>query len=254
MNVLLRLRRISAFVVIVIVWEAVAKSGWVSPILLPSIEGVLQQFFNELASQELFVHGGYSLYRAFCGFISAVIVGVTLGFVMARVKFFYALLDPLFSASYPIPKISIYPIFVFIFGFGSLSKIVLVFLECLYPMVINTYYGTRTVKQIHVWSAQNMGASDWQIFWRIILPGASPFIFSGLRVAMPISLIIVIITEMIGAGEGLGYMIEFSRASFETPTMYVGILSIAIIGYLLDVLLVRVRARVIFWERLVAVF
>ncbi|MFQ5852647.1 MAG: ABC transporter permease [Candidatus Binatia bacterium] len=251
---LTRLRRISTFLVILVTWEVAAHSGRVNPILLPSIEGVLQQFLVELGSQQLLMHVGYSLYRAFTGFFVAVFLGVALGFTMARIKFFESLLDPLFSVTYPIPKISIYPIFVFTFGLGSLSKIVLVFLECLYPMVINTYYGTRTVKQIYVWSAQNMGATNRQIFWRIILPATAPFIFSGLRVAMPISLIVVIITEMIGAGEGLGYMIEFARASFETRTMYVGIVSIALIGYALDALLVRVRARLVFWEKLVGVF
>ena len=147
---------------------------------------------------------------------------------------------------YPVPKIALYPIFIFVFGLRSLSKVALIFLECLYPITVNTYYGVQSVDRKHLWSARNMGASTAQVFWRVLLPSAGPSIFSGLRVALPISLIVVIITEMIGESRGLGYYITYATASFEYASAYAEVLSIAALGFVLDRLLIFIRNRIIF--------
>ena len=183
------------------------------------------------------------------GLALAIVFGVLLGVAMARSRTFDALFEPIFSFGYPVPKIALYPIFIFVFGLGSLSKVMLIFLECLYPITVNAFYGMRQVDRVHVWAAQNMGASERQIFWRVLLPGAAPSIFAGLRVALPISLIVVIITEMIGESRGLGYYISYASASFEYATAFAGVAAVAVIGFTLDRTLVWVRNRVIFWER-----
>ena len=132
--------------------------------------------------------------------------GVVLGFLMARVRLFDRAFEPLFSFGYPIPRVALYPIFLTAFGLGHLSKIALIFLERLYPIAINTYYGTRAVNERYVWAARNMGASGLQVFCKVIVPAALPQIFAGLRIALPVALVIAILTEMIGATEGLGYL------------------------------------------------
>jgi len=196
----------------------------------------------------------YSLYRALAGFLLAAAVGVPFGAAIGRVRWLERIFDPFFSTTYPVPKIALYPIFVFAFGIGSLSKVALVFLECLYPIVVNSAAGVREVDRVLVWSALNMGASRAQVLRKIVVPSAAPAIFAGFRVAMPIALVIVIITEMIGSADGLGYLVMVSLADLRTDRMLAGVVAIAVIGMALDALLVRARSRAIFWEKYGAYF
>jgi ABC-type nitrate/sulfonate/bicarbonate transport system permease component len=231
------------------VWELLSRSGAVSKRLMPSLLDIAFAFVAALESGDLVFHAGISLSRALAGFGLAILAGVALGVAMGRSRLLDALLEPLFSFGYPVPKIALYPIFIFVFGLGSLSKVMLIFLECLYPITVNAYYGMRQVERVQVWAASNMGATPRQTFWRVLLPAAAPSIFAGMRIALPIALIVVIITEMIGESRGLGYYISYASASFEYATAFAGIAAVAIMGFTLDRLLVWLRNRVIFWER-----
>ncbi len=234
---------------ILVVWELLARTGAVSRRLMPSLAEVALALADEIARGDLPFHAGISLFRALSGYATAIACGVALGMAMARSRLFDALFEPLFSFTYPVPKIALYPIFIFVFGLGYGSKAALIFLECLYPITVNAYYGVRAVDRVHLWAARNMGASARQIFWRVLLPGAGPVIFAGLRVALPVSLIVTIITELIGESRGLGYFISYRSASFEYAAAFAGIAAVAAIGFALDRLLVFIRNRVIFWER-----
>ena len=130
---------------------------------------------------------------------------------MGRSRLVGALLDPLFSGTYAVPKLALFPIFIFVFGIGSLSKVALVFLECLYPIVIMTYAGARDVNRALLWSAQNMGASRAAILRRVVIPATTPFIFAGFRVAVPVAMIVVVITEMVASADGLGYQVIYAH-------------------------------------------
>jgi NitT/TauT family transport system permease protein len=192
----------------------------------------------------------YSLYRALGGFALAAVAGVAVGMVMGRSTFVAALLDPLFSGTYAVPKLALFPIFVFVFGIGSLSKVALVFLECLYPIVIITCHGARDVNRVLIWSAQNMGASGGEVLRRIVIPATAPFIFAGFRMALPVALIVVVITEMISSADGLGYQVIYAMSSLKTDRMLAVVVVIALLGWLLDKLLVVVRDRLVYWEKL----
>jgi NitT/TauT family transport system permease protein len=170
--------------------------------------------------------------------------------VMGRSRLVAALLDPLFSGSYAIPKLALFPIFIFVFGIGSLSKVALVFLECLYPIVIMTYHGARDVNRVLVWSAQNMGASRAVIARRIVVPATAPYIFAGFRVAVPVAMIVVVITEMVSSADGLGYLVIYSLSSLRTDRMLGVVVVIALLGYALDRAVVFARDRLIYWEKL----
>jgi ABC-type nitrate/sulfonate/bicarbonate transport system permease component len=230
-------------------WEILSRTGAISKRLMPSLVDITSAFVSALKEGDLVFHAGISLERAFAGYSLAIVMGVLLGVAMARSRAFEAMFEPIFSFGYPVPKIALYPIFIFVFGLGSFSKVMLIFLECLYPITINAYYGMQQVDRVHVWAARNMGASERDLFWRVLLPAAAPSIFSGMRIAMPVSLIVVIITEMIGESRGLGYYVSYASASFEYATAFAGVAAIALIGFSLDRLLVWLRDRVIFWER-----
>lgn len=233
-----------------IAWEATARSGLWSKILFPSLANIGQElvlFFTRGAS---LMEAWVSLYRALGGFALAAVVGIFLGMLMGRSKTAAGLLDPFFSGTYAVPKLALFPIFIFVFGIGSLSKVALVFLECLYPIVIMSYAGARSVNRVLLWSAQNMGASRADTLRRVVVPATAPFIFAGFRVAVPVAMIVVVITEMVSSADGLGYMVIYSLSSLRTDRMLAIVVVIALLGYLLDKAVVLARDRLIYWEKL----
>jgi len=244
------LRRVALPVAGALAWEVAARSGLVSPLVVPSMTRIGHQLWLLASQPESLVDAWYSLGRALGGFALAAVVGVILGVLMGRSTAVADALGPLFSGTYPIPKIALFPIFIYLFGIGSLSKVLLVFLECLYPIVITTQAGGRAVSRVLVWSAANMGASRARILRSVVVPAAAPYIFAGFRIALPIAMIVVIITEMISSADGLGYLAMYSLASFKTDRMLAIVVVIALIGVALDRLAVRLRDRLVFWERL----
>jgi len=231
-------------------WELAARSGGWSPLLFPSLVKIFQQLAFFFTRPEMLLEILVSLERALGGFALAAAAGVALGIGMGRSRFVAALLDPLFSGTYAVPKLALFPIFIFVFGIGSLSKVALVFLECLYPIVIMTYHGARDVNRALLWSAQNMGASRAAILRRVVIPATTPYIFAGFRVAVPVAMIVVVITEMVSSADGLGYQVIYALSSLRTDRMLAVVIVIAALGYLLDKVVVLARDRLIYWEKL----
>jgi ABC-type nitrate/sulfonate/bicarbonate transport system permease component len=232
------------------IWEAAARSGLWSPLLFPSLGRIFNQLVLFFSTPESMLEALVSLERALGGFALAAVVGIVLGILMGRSRLIAALLDPLFSGTYAVPKLALFPIFIFVFGIGSLSKVALVFLECLYPIVIMTYAGARDVNRALLWSAQNMGASRAAILRRVVIPATAPFIFAGFRVAVPVAMIVVVITEMVSSADGLGYQVIYAMSSFKTDRMLAIVVVIAALGYALDKAVVLARDRLIYWEKL----
>ena len=246
------MRRLLPMVVpglVLVAWEIVAQSGTISRIICPSLLAIARELGVFVARSDRVIEAWLSLYRALAGFGLAALVGVPLGLALGRSRPAARLVEPVLSGTYPVPKIALFPIFVFALGIGSLSKIALVFLECLYPIVINAAQGARAVNRVLVWSSLNMGASRAQVLRRIVLPAAAPSVFAGFRVALPVALIVVIITEMIGSADGLGYLVMASLADLRTDRMLAAVLVTAALGWALDWLVVAARGRLVFWQR-----
>ena len=247
------MRRLRPFILIIVIlaaWETAARSGLWSPLLFPSLERIGHEFWLFVSRPEGWWQTWTSLYRAFGGFALAALAGVLLGMLMGRSAFVASLLDPLFSGTYAVPKLALFPIFIFVFGLGSLSKVALIFLECLYPMTIITYHGARAVPSVLLWSAQNMGASRWRMLMRVVLPATLPYVFAALRVALPVALIVAIITEMISSVDGLGYLVTYSLSSLKTDRMLALVVVISLLGLALDHALIALRNRLVYWEKL----
>ena len=245
-----RLRPYILIIVLLAAWEAAARSGLWSPILFPSLERIVRELWLFVSQPDGAVQTWITLYRTFSGFALAAVAGVALGMLMGRSRWAAGLLDPLFSGTYAVPKLALFPIFIFVFGLGSLSKIALIFLECLYPMTIITYHGARSVNRVFVWSAQNMGASRAATVLRVVLPAMLPYVFAALRVALPVALIVAIITEMISSVDGLGYLVSYSLSSLKTDRMLALVVVISFLGLVLDHALVMLRDRLVYWEKL----
>ncbi len=233
---------------LVLVWQAAVASGAVRSRLLPDPVSVFSVLLSELTGGALLYHTGITLARAAAGFAIAAVVGVPFAAAMARSRLARSLFEPIFFFGYPVPKIALFPVFTYIFGIGSPSKIAFVFLECLYPIVITSYFGMRGVPTRWLWSARNLGASPGVVFRRVMIPATLPSILSGLRIALPVSIIVVVITEMIGDSRGLGYYITIWSTRFSFANVYAAIVVIGICGFILDRGMAMLQRRFVFWQ------
>lgn len=241
--------RFYSILVLLALYELLGRLGLISPRLLPSLVVIGQELWRSLANGVLVAQAGVTLYHAAAGFALALAGGALLGTAMARSALVERLIEPIFSFGYPIPKIALYPVFIFVFGLGTGSTIALVSLECVYPITIHVHAGMRSVDRVLVWAARNMGASEGEVFRRVLVPAAAPTIFTGLRIALPVALIIALVTEIIGESRGLGFFVTYASASFQYARALAAFVVIAVIGLCLDRALLFVRDRIVFWQR-----
>jgi ABC-type nitrate/sulfonate/bicarbonate transport system permease component len=197
------------------------------------------------ASGELFVHIGSSLFRQVTGFVVGATCGVLVGLLAGMFKPVEKFYEPLISLIYPVPKVAILPLIFAWFGLGSLSKIIVISISIFFPSYIAAFYGTRAVNRIHVWSALNAGANRSQVFFRIVVPSALPDIFNGLRIGLALSFVLMVTTELVVSSSGLGYLIARAEETIRFDRMYVAIVTIGIIGFCADRLLLLVRDRIL---------
>jgi NitT/TauT family transport system permease protein len=234
---------------LLLVWQVAVGGGWVESQLLPSPARIWTVMVAELGNGQLVHHAAITLGRALAGFALATLIGIPFAAAMARSELCRNLFEPIFFFGYPVPKIALFPVFTYVFGIGSPSNIAFTFLECLYPIVVISYFGFCGIQTRLLWTARNFGAGQATILRRVILPAALPNIFAGLRVALPVAIIVVVITEMIGGSSGLGYYITIWSTRFSFANVYAAICVIGICGFVLDQLLLMARRRVVYWQR-----
>jgi NitT/TauT family transport system permease protein len=230
------------------VWQIAVSSGLIDSRLLPSVVTVWGTLVAELADGALPYHAAVTFGRSLVGFGLAALIGIPFAAAMARSTLIRNLFEPVFFFGYPVPKIALFPIFTYVFGFGTPSKVAFTFLECLYPIVVTSYFGFRGIDTRLVWVAQNFGAGRWTVLRRVILPAALPTLFSGLRIALPVSIIVVVLTEMIGDSIGLGYYIAVWGTRFTFQNVYAAIIVIGVCGFALDQGLLFLRHIVVHWQ------
>jgi NitT/TauT family transport system permease protein len=234
---------------LLVLWQAAFATGLVHSHLLPSLGRVCAVLVSDTVNGVLPYHTGVTLGRAGIGFALAALVGVPFAAAMARSTVVRNLFEPIFFFGYPVPKIALFPVFTYIFGIGSPSKIAFAFLECLYPIVVTAYLGFRAISNPLIWTAENMGTPRATMLRRVIFPAAMPGIFTGLRIALPIAILVIVLTEMIGDSKGLGYYLAISGTRFEFANVYAGILVIGLCGFVLDRAMLWLRRVVVHWER-----
>ncbi|PID15018.1 MULTISPECIES: ABC transporter permease [unclassified Sporosarcina] len=153
----------------------------------------------------------------------------------------------IFTVGYPIPRVALYQKFVLLFGLGSGSKIFTIFLECIFPIVVSTYYGAKSVNHLYIWPGKNMGANDRKLFGKVFLSGTTPSIFTGFRIALPIGVVIAVLTGMISSNNGIGYFLVYLLATLSLSKVLAVVIFISFFGYGLDRLLLYVRNRYVYW-------
>ena len=216
-------------------YEAVAYSGYFPRVLLPTVQSVATTLVSMLADGVMFEHAGATLYRVMFGFLLALALGIPLGIAMARFKPVENFFLPLVSALMPIPSFSLVPLFMLWFGIGNTTTILIVFYAATFPVLFNTWSGVRSVNPLWLRAAGAMGANEKKLFWKVIIPGASPFIITGMRQAFLRSWIAVVGAEMIAASNwGLGWVIFDAKEFLQADIMLASIVVIGVIGFVFE--------------------
>ena len=242
-----RLSGVLLIVFLLLLWEWSVKSGMVQSPSFPSISSVFESWGSLLFSGELFQQLGSSLYRMFMGYFIAAVLGIFFGLLMGYYRFFYYLLEPLVEIFRPIPTPAYIPIAILFLGLENEMKVFLIATATIFPILLNTFSGVRQVDQVQIDTGRTFGLTSGEIVRKIVLPCAIPHIFTGLRISLGIGLIMVVISEMVAANSGIGYFILQAQRTFEVSNMYAGIFTLGVIGYLLNVIFVRVERKIVHW-------
>jgi ABC-type nitrate/sulfonate/bicarbonate transport system permease component len=235
--------------VLLIAWEVAAQNKLVIPFLLPALSVVLDRIATDLMNGTLLYNIGITLYRTACGFVIAAVTGVTIGILMTRVRSVRWFFDPLVSIGLPMPKVALLPVFMLWFGLFDLSKILMVGFSACFQIIITTWHGTQGVDKELLWSARSLGAKERNLLWEVVLPGALPQILTGLQIAMPVCLIVVLVTEMQMGGRGLGDAMLVAARYAQTPGVFAGIIEIGVIGFCVIKGMEAIRKRLLVWHQ-----
>jgi NitT/TauT family transport system permease protein len=239
---------LTAIVVFLAFWEAAVGLGWVNPLFTSSPSRIA------VTAVQMFADGGilYDLevsgLEFAVGYGLAVLVGVPLGILMGWYRRLNAVLDPFVSALYATPRIALLPLVMIWFGIGFASKVAIVFLGAVFPILVNTITGVRTIDADFVKVARSFGCNDRQLFLTVALPSSVPLLLSGLRLGLGHALIGIVVGEMYGAAHGIGFLIATSGARFQTDKVMVGIIIIALTGIVLTEVLRVIERRFERWR------
>ena len=244
------LRTAVTLLAVAALYEALARSGWFAPALMPTLPKVGTALVGALADGTMIGHAASTLYRVLSGLALAVVAGLPLGILMARFRAVENFVLPLASALMPIPSLAWVPVFILWFGLGNTVAILIVFYAALFPMLLNTWTGVRAVNPLWLRAAGAMGADENALFWKVIIPGAAPFIITGLRQAFLRAWIAVVGAEMLAASDwGLGWVIFDAKEFLNADLMLASLAVIGAIGFVFERLVFGSleRATVLRW-------
>jgi taurine transport system permease protein len=233
---------------VLLLWEVLGRSGVFSAFLLPGLGTVLARLASDLASGDLVTELAQTLSTAALGFAIASLCGVALGIAIVRLPLMRWFFDPLVSLGFPMPKIAFLPVFMLWFGPGFVAKTVIVAVSVVFPVIAAAAAGTESVDKTLLWSARSLGTSPRDLLWQIILPAATPQIFTGLQVGLPVALITTIVAEMLMGSDGLGGAMLQSMRFADSPGVFSGITAITVIGFVLVRGMEMTRARLLRWH------
>lgn len=229
-------------------WEILTRAGLVSPQVLPTFSSVVVAAVDLAVSGTLGHHLVVSLYRALGGLVLSLVAGVLLGFAMATSRQAERFFDPLTSLLYPLPKTALVPLTMVWLGVTDKAAILVIFLAGLLPIVVNTYHGVRSVDRVLIWSARSLGTSERRLFARVVMPASLPYIWNGLRIALPISFIVVISVELVASKVGVGNLINGYGALGVYDYMFATILLFVAVAFVADRVTVGVGRRLLSWH------
>jgi ABC-type nitrate/sulfonate/bicarbonate transport system permease component len=229
-------------------WEYAWKKEWVTPLFFSGPSAIAEEFYRMLTQDTLLADMAFSGKNFAIGLSLAIAAGVVLGIVIGWYRRIRLLFDPFLNALYATPRIAMVPLIIIWFGTGMKAKVFIVFMSAFFPILVNTVAGVRTLDADLLRAARAFCASDWQIFKTIALPGAVPFILTGIRQGVALGLIGVVVGEMFGGSEGVGFLIAFGGQAFQTEKVFVGVIIVAGCGMILTILTERLERHFSKWR------
>jgi len=240
--------RVFSVLLLLAAWEALARSGSFTPYQLPAFSTVVERIWEDAVSGDLWISTALTLYRALTAFAICAVLGVAIGVAMTRSIIANWFFDPIISVGFPMPKIAFLPVIILWLGVFDVSKITIVVVDAIFPVIAATVIAIAGVEKELIWSARNMGASSRELLTQILLPAAFPQIMTGLQVALPLCLIVAVVAEMLMGGYGLGAAMMTASRFANSPGVFAGIVEIAVVGYVLVKVMGLIRRRLLIWH------
>jgi len=238
----------ASVLIVLVVWEIIWKQKWISPLFFSGPSAVAERLKETLLHGTLLSDMAFSGKNFAIGFLLASFAGIVLGIIFGWYRSVRLITNPWISVFYSMPRVAMVPLIIMWFGIDMRSKVVVVFLFSFFPILVNTIAGVKALDQDLLRAARAYCATDWQIFKTVALPGSVPFILTGISQGASLGLIGVVVGEMFGGSEGIGYMVAFGGQTFQTDTLFVGVVVIAIAGILFNWLAERLERRFSRWK------
>jgi len=229
-------------------WQVIWSAGQISPLFFTGPSTVVSRFWEEWTRGRLKQDLAYSGTNFAIGVGLAIAAGVVLGVIIGWYRRLAMVFEPFVNALYATPRVALIPLILIWFGIGMWSKVFIVFINAFFPVLINTIGGIRATDADLLRAARAFCASDWQIFKTVAIPGAVPFILTGVRQSVALGLIGVVVGEMFGGSQGIGYMVNYGGQTFQTDTVFMGVVIIALSGIVLTWLAERLEKRFSRWR------
>ena len=241
--------RIFSIVALLAAWEILARSHTFTPFQLPALSAVLERIWSDAESGDLALNTALTLYRALAGFLISAVGGIVIGMAMSRNAAANWFFDPIVSVGFPMPKIAFLPVVILWLGVYDTAKVTIIVVDAIFPVIAATVIAIQGVERELIWSARNMGANNRELMTQVILPAASPQIMTGLQVALPLTLIVAVVAEMLMGGYGLGGAMMTASRFANSTGVFAGIVEIAVIGYVLVKTMAMLRRRMLVWHQ-----
>ncbi|HEY2986120.1 MAG TPA: ABC transporter permease [Candidatus Binatia bacterium] len=240
---------LAVFAALLLLWELSSRSSPNLGAYLPPPSDALRSLFRFAVARELFSHLVDTLGRFLLGYVIAAALAVGLGIVLGYFRFAHSLCDVLIELLRPMPSVAIIPVAILLLGIGNTMMVAVTVYACAWPILLNTIDGVRNIDRTLIDTGRTFGLGRWKILRTIALPAAAPYVATGLRISLPIALILVTTSEMVVGGSGLGYFILDQERSFRITEMYAGIVVVALLGYVLNRIFVALEERMTVWHR-----
>jgi len=241
--------RVFSILLLLAAWEILARSGSFTHYQLPAFSEVVERIWADAWSGDLWINAALTLYRALAAFCICAVLGVAIGMAMSRNVIANWFFDPIVSVGFPMPKIAFLPVVILWLGVYDVSKVTIIVIDAIFPVIAATVIAIQGVERELIWSARNMGANSRELLTQIVLPAASPQIMTGLQVALPLSLIVAVVAEMLMGGYGLGGAMMTASRFANSTGVFAGIVEIAVVGYALVKAMALIRRRLLLWHQ-----
>jgi sulfonate transport system permease protein len=228
-------------------WQVASSNSWINPTVFPPIDVILVALWKGLVSGALLEDIAISLQRSGVAYVGAVLFSIPLGLFMGQIRSVERALDPILQFFRQTSALALYPVFILMLGLGEASKTFVIFWATLFPLLLNTIGGVKEVDPKLIELARVYNATRLTIFRRVVLPGAIPSIFVGLRLSATTALLLLIASEMIGANKGVGFQVMNAQYNFQVPLMFAAILILALLGLFANYTLVFLQRRLCRW-------